>query len=52
MPTGNVAKDIAIWQTSVSWCGASLGGTLDYIPNPTIRLKKRRVFTFDVLIAS
>jgi hypothetical protein len=27
-------------------CGASLGGTLDYIPNPTIRLKKQRVFTF------
>jgi hypothetical protein len=27
-------------------CGASLGGTLDYIPNPTLRLKKQRVFTF------
>ncbi len=26
-------------------CGASLGGTLDYIPNPTLRLKKQRVFT-------
>jgi hypothetical protein len=33
-------------------CGASLGGTLDYIPNPTLRLKKRRVFTFGRLIAS
>ncbi len=36
----------------LSWCGASLGGTLDYIPNPTLKLKKRRVFTFDALIAS
>jgi hypothetical protein len=34
------------------WCGASLGGTLDYIPNPTLRLKKRSVFTFGRLIAS
>jgi hypothetical protein len=33
-------------------CDASLGGTLDYIPNPTLRLMKRRVFTFGALIAS
>jgi hypothetical protein len=26
------------------WCGASLGGAVDYILNPTLRLKKRRVF--------
>ncbi len=33
-------------------CGASLGGAVDYILNPTLRLKKRRVFTFGALIAS
>jgi hypothetical protein len=32
--------------TQAYWCGASLGGTLDYIPNPTLMLKKQRVFTF------
>ncbi len=26
-------------------CGARVGGTLDYIPNPTLRLIQRRVFT-------
>ncbi len=25
-------------------CGARVGGTLDYIPNPTLRFIKRRVF--------
>ncbi len=25
-------------------CGASLGGAVDYILNPTLRLKKQRVF--------
>jgi hypothetical protein len=48
---------IVWWQVSYSLaprsrCGASLGGTLDYIPNPTLRLIKRRVFTYGALIAS
>jgi hypothetical protein len=32
--------------------GASLGGTLCFINNPTLRLKSRRVFTFGALKAS
>jgi hypothetical protein len=30
----------AIMIVMTNRCGASLGGTLDYIPNPTLRLKK------------
>ncbi len=33
-------------------CGASLGGALYYINNPTLRLKNQRVFTFGALVAS
>ncbi len=36
----------------IQWCGASLGGAVDYIPNPTLRFKKRRVFTFGALAHS
>ncbi len=39
---------MAVLERVNSRCGASLGGTLDYIPNPTLRLKKRRVFTFTI----
>ncbi len=53
----NTPECQALWETATECifelvdkadgrCGASLGGTLDYIPNPTLRLKKRRVFTF------
>jgi hypothetical protein len=37
---------------AINRCGASLGGALYYINNPTLRLKNRRVFTFGVLVAS
>ena len=42
----------AAWKAVREWCGARVGGALDYIPNPTLRLIKRRVFTLTSAILS
>jgi hypothetical protein len=54
--TGMKAEHLKEWLTDIKrketedgvegiGCGARVGGTLDYIPNPTLRLIKQRVFT-------
>ncbi len=37
--------DVVGFIIGIEGCGARVGGALDYIPNPTLRLIKRRVFT-------